>query len=241
MTTMCGLDTGSDISQLASVLADATRAKVCVALMDGCAWTAGELAHHTQTSPQAMSSCLTRLEDARIISRIRQGRHQYVQLSDERMARVIEFLGSVTGPSDAPVTGYRQVRADQRLRYARSCYNHIAGHLGVDIAQHLEHRDLITIEDGSIRLTGNGLQWFEDEGISIPESRTAPRIKACLDWTERHFHIGGYAGSALLSYLLDQRFMEKAAPKRALHVTAAGREWFSKELDITVVDPTARA
>jgi DNA-binding transcriptional ArsR family regulator len=237
---MCGLDTGSDISQMASVLADATRAKVCVALMDGCAWTAGELARHTQTSPQAMSSCLMRLEDAQIISRIRQGRHQYVQLSDERTAKVIEFLGSMVEPRQEKPIGYRQVRADQRLRYARSCYNHIAGHLGVDIAQSMQGQHLINIEDGSIRLTDDGLHWFAHKGIALPESRTAPRIKACLDWTERHFHIGGSAGSALLSYLLDHQLIVKATPKRALHVTEKGTQWFADELNLQIVNPTSK-
>lgn len=90
-------DTGDDISALASTLADPTRAKVCVTLMDGCAWTPGELAHQIDVSPQAMSSCLAHLEDAGAITRIRQGRHHYVRLSGEHMARIVESLG---GPPD---------------------------------------------------------------------------------------------------------------------------------------------
>lgn len=98
-------DTGDDISALASILADPTRAKVCVTLMDGCAWTPGELAHQIDVSPQAMSSCLAHLEDAGAITRIRQGRHHYVRLSGEHMARIVESLGAAAGPRRAHPVG----------------------------------------------------------------------------------------------------------------------------------------
>lgn len=241
MDGMCGLDTGSDISQVASILADPTRSRVCVALMDGCAWTAGELAKHTETSPQAMSSCLQHLEDAGVISRIRQGRHQYVRLADERMAEIIEFLGNAVSPAPSSPVGYRQVRADQRLRYARSCYNHMAGRLGVEIAQSMLDMRLVDLEDNSMRLTPKGSQWFEDTGITLTDAGRSPRIVACLDWTERRFHIGGKAGSALLTYCLERHLITKASPKRALRITHDGEQWFADKLLIQVIDPIRKS
>jgi DNA-binding transcriptional ArsR family regulator len=206
--------------------------------MDGCAWTAGELAAHTQTSAQAMSSCLQRLADAGVISRMHQGRHQYVHLANEHIAQVIEFLGNAVPPTPTAPVGYRQVRADQRLRYARSCYNHIAGNLGVRIADSMLAAKLIDLEDHSMRLTPQGLQWFNDQGIALVEAGRTPRIKACLDWTERRFHVGGKAGSAMLAYCIDQHLLLRASPKRALRFTPEGRQWFARTLDIRVEDPT---
>lgn len=229
---MCSCDTGSDISQLASALADPTRARVCVALMDGRAWTAGELSQQTEISPQAMTSCLTKLHTAHIITRIRQGRHSYVALANERVAALIELLGTFAKPEDTTVIGYRQVRADEHLRYARTCYNHIAGHLGILIATAMNAHELIDIEDDSMRLTELGMQWFARNGIELhPHGRT-PRIKACLDWTERRFHVAGIAGSALCTHLLKLNLIQRSTPKRALRVTAAGIRWFNSQLGL---------
>lgn len=157
-------DTGDDISALASTLADPTRAKVCVTLMDGCAWTPGELAHQIDVSPQAMSSCLAHLEDAGAITRIRQGRHHYVRLSGEHMARIVESLGAAAGPRRAHPVGYRQVRADRRLQAARTCYTHIAGPAGIGLCRRLLELDVIrrSTPRRALTVTPSGQHWFED-------------------------------------------------------------------------------
>lgn len=223
-------DTGDDISALASILADPTRAKVCVTLMDGCAWTPGELAHQIDVSPQAMSSCLAHLEDAGAITRIRQGRHHYVRLSGEHMARIVESLGAAAGPRRAHPVGYRQVRADRRLQAARTCYTHIAGRLGVALADAMNAQGLIETSDDAMRLTLAGTAWFADQGIMLPTAQA--RIRACLDWTERRMHIAGPAGIGLCRRLLELDVIRRSIPRRALTVTPSGQHWFEDHLGL---------
>ncbi|MFT8357083.1 MAG: winged helix-turn-helix domain-containing protein [Bifidobacterium aquikefiri] len=229
---MCTFDTGSDIARLASTLADPTRANVCATLMDGCAWTASELARQTRVSPQAMTSCLSKLEESHLITRMRQGRHRYVRLCDEHTAQIIEFMGIVAETTQTRVIGYRQVRADRRLRYARTCYNHIAGHLAILITTAMQTRGLIDLRDDSIRLTDKGTLWFANNGMPESQLRKTPRIKGCLDWTERRMHIGGSAGSALCSRLMDLSVIRRNTPRRALRVTTTGKRWFVSQLGI---------
>ncbi|MFT8592001.1 MAG: winged helix-turn-helix domain-containing protein [Bifidobacterium sp.] len=229
---MCTFDTGSDIARLASTLADPTRANVCAALMDGCAWTASELARQMGVSPQAMTSCLSKLEESHLIVRMQQGRHRYVKLCDEHTAQIVEFMGTVAQARQTQAIGYRQVRADQRLRYARTCYNHIAGHLAILITAAMQTRGLIDLRDDSIRLTDKGTLWFANNGMPESQLRKTPRIKGCLDWTERRMHIGGSAGSALCSHLMDLSVIRRDTPRRALRVTATGKRWFASQLGI---------
>lgn len=230
------MDMARDISGLAALLADPTRARVCVSLMDGCAWTAGELAHAIEVSPQAMSACLSRMEEAGVIMRLRQGRHAYVKLRDRRVAQIVEFMGTVTPQDDAVVVGYRQVRADRRLRAGRTCYNHVAGRLGVGIAQSMERIGLVDVEDGSMRMTDSGVRWFSDRGIDVKARKNTPRIRGCLDWTERRMHIAGTAGTQLYASLLGRGLLRRAEPRRALRVTPPGIRWFAQELHMNVAE-----
>ncbi|MFT9393794.1 hypothetical protein, partial [Bifidobacterium sp.] len=112
------------------------------------------------------------------------------------------------------------------------CYNHIAGHLAILITAAMQTRGLIDLRDDSIRLTDKGTLWFANNGMPESQLRKTPRIKGCLDWTERRMHIGGSAGSALCSHLMDLSVIRRDTPRRALRVTATGKRWFASQLGI---------
>lgn len=217
------------ISDLASVFADRTRAEVCDALMDGCAWTPTELRHTVGVSAPAMSSCLDHLQEAGVVVAIRQGKHRYYRLSSRQAADAIETLGRMSGCKPEPKVGYRRVRADARLRQARTCYRHIAGHLGVAIADAMIDKGLIAVSDDGFSLTNDGKNWFATnifEG-TLPKPSTSPCVKACLDWTERRPHLSGMYGAAMCSRLLQIGAITRYEPRRALNVTETGHAWFA--------------
>ncbi|MDF7665922.1 winged helix-turn-helix domain-containing protein [Bifidobacterium sp. ESL0745] len=220
------------ISDLTSVFADRTRAEVCDALMDGCAWTPTELRHAVGVSAPAMSSCLGHLQDAGVVIAIRQGKHRYYRLSSRQAADAIETLGCMSGCRLEPKVGYRKVRADARLRRARTCYRHIAGHLGVAIADAMIDKGLIAVNDGGFSLTKDGKSWFAANIFEStrPKLSTSPCVKACLDWTERRPHLSGTYGAAMCSRLLEIGAVTRYEPRRALKVTQAGRAWFADSL-----------
>jgi DNA-binding transcriptional ArsR family regulator len=225
---------GSSISATAALFADATRAGVCDALMDGCAWTPGELRQAAGVSAPAMSACLDRLETAGAVRSVRQGRHRYVMLAGDHVASVVEFLGNVSGEPPAKPIGYRQVQADQRLRTARTCYSHIAGGLGVAIAETMVKRSLLIAADESFSLSGEGESWFRSNGILQGRTLRAPHVRACLDWTQRRMHLAGSYGTALCSYLISTGALRRTQPRRALAVTEAGKEWLRNQLGLDI-------
>ncbi len=119
--------TAEQLASVAGLLADRTRAAICLALLDGRAWTISELARHAGVAPSTASEHVTRLVNGAILVAEHQGRHRYVRLADPGAAQLIEDLGTVSGPPAASVSSLRAVRATDALARARTCYDHLAG------------------------------------------------------------------------------------------------------------------
>lgn len=190
---------------------------MCLALLDGRAWTATELARHARVAASTASEHLTTLVAGGLLEEIRQGRHRYLRLAGPEVAQLVEDLA---GPP-APAVGLRQVRADERIAAARTCYDHLAGDLGVAVHQALHERRLLT----SSGLTDRGRVWFVDLlGPECLEPRTTrPLVRECLDWTRRVPHLGGALGAALTAHLLDRQWVLRSATDRSVSVSHAGR------------------
>lgn len=223
--------TTHQIAEIVSHLAEPARVAMLAALMDGRALTATELASVAAITPQTASTHLARLTLAHLLRVERQGRHHYHRLATPEVARVLEGVMQLAaareGNGFAPlVVGPR----DEALRNARTCYDHIAGRLGVAIADGLVKAGAVALDDDAGLVTERGVGLLRRAGIDVAASgapktaRPARRLcRPCLDWSERRFHIAGRLGAAICRHALEQRWVRRLEDTRALEVTAAGR------------------
>lgn len=200
-------------------------------LLDGRAWTASELAGAAQVSRSTATSHLDLLVNAGILTELKQGRHRYLRLADAYTAELIESLAALAARHERilpAAPAYRAQRADASLRLARSCYGHLAGHLGVAVADGFRAANLVSPR---WELTEDGRRWLSSLGISLPERTTRPVVRPCLDWTERREHLAGVAADALLTHCLRSGAIVRRSPPRALRLTPQGREMLAPLLD----------
>lgn len=189
-----------DLARVAGALADRSRATMVQCLLDGRAWTASELAAAAGVSRSTATTHLHHLVNVGLLCETRQGRHRYVRLADPGTAEAVEALAAVAaraGHVSPAAPAYSARRADARLHIARSCYGHLAGRLGVSLADGLRAVGRVSPR---WELTGDGYRWFSDLDISLPERTNRPLLRPCLDWTERREHLAGVAADALLTY-----------------------------------------
>ncbi|MCC5576196.1 winged helix-turn-helix transcriptional regulator [Microtetraspora sp. AC03309] len=223
------------LTRLAGLLADGTRAAFCLALLDGRAWTAGELARHAGVAPSTASEHLSRLVAGGVLAEEHQGRHRYVRLADVAVAQLIEDMAAHDPPADPPPTTLRATGSRRALTFARTCYDHMAGRLGVAVADALTRRGLLE-RDAGIAFTEAGVAWLADL-LGEPPATTGrrPLARLCLDWTERRPHLAGAAGAALCRHALNEGWVTRIGSGRALGIGPAGGDAFSRVLDIDVV------
>lgn len=227
------MSTADSLSRLAGVLADRTRASICLALLDGRAWTAGELALHAGVARSTASAHLTTMVEAGLLTELRQGRHRYLRLTDDQTAQLVEDLAAVVAVPDTP-TSLRTVRASRRMQAARTCYDHLAGRLGVSLFDALVGRGLVDVRDG-LALTPTGRSWFIDlAGPDVLRHTRRPLLRTCLDWTERRSHLGGVIGAALCTQFVERDWIDTTSQHRAVRVTVAGRRALAELLDLDV-------
>lgn len=220
------------LAGLAGLIADETRATCLLALLDGRAWTAGELARHAGVAASTLSEHLGKLVAGGMLTEERQGRHRYVRLADARVAQLVEDLAAQVAPADAagPRT-LRESSAGAAMARGRTCYDHLAGRLGIAVTDALTARGLL-VQDTGFALTDAGLGWFADTGIALDRGGRRPLARACLDWTERRPHLAGVAGAALCRHALDTGWCERVGSGRAVRATAAGRRALGELLGV---------
>jgi DNA-binding transcriptional ArsR family regulator len=225
---------GAELAGFAALLADRTRADICLALLDGRAWTAGELARHTGVAASTATEHLDRLRDGGLLVEHRQGRHRYVQLAGPQVAELLEGMVAHLDPSGRPVTGLRTATVAAALARGRTCYDHLAGRLGVTITDAMTARGLLR-GDGGFALTDSGSAWLTDSMGVDPAALRATRrpvARPCLDWTERRVHLGGSAGAQLCRRLKELAWVEGVGSGRAVRVTARGEAGLAEALGI---------
>ncbi|MET9735431.1 helix-turn-helix domain-containing protein [Streptomyces sp. NPDC006458] len=222
------------LAAYAALIADETRAGCLLALLDGRAWTAGELARHTAVAASTLSEHLGKLVAAGLLAEERQGRHRYVRLAGTDVAQLVEDLASRAGAGRGrPPRTLRESSAESAMARGRTCYDHLAGRLGIALTDALTERGLL-VSDTGFALTDAGLAWFDTAGIELIRGGRRPLARGCLDWTERRTHLGGVAGAALCRHALEAGWCERIGSERAVRVTASGERALSELLGIAV-------
>ncbi|MFE2287146.1 ArsR/SmtB family transcription factor [Streptomyces sp. NPDC059443] len=221
------------LAALAAALADETRAAICMTLLEGRAWTAGELARITSVAPSTVSGHLARLLDAGICVTERQGRHSYVRIADAATARLVDELACHAIPGRDAAHAAPVVSAPDPLARARTCYDHFAGRLGMAVTDAMEEHGLLRTE-GAFELTEEGRAWCGRVGVDLGCQGRRPQASSCLDWTERRRHLGGLAGARLCARALEEEWVVRPpGGGRGLVVTGAGERVFGELLGIT--------
>ncbi|MCZ0206730.1 ArsR/SmtB family transcription factor [Streptomyces achromogenes] len=221
------------LAALAGLIADRTRAACLLALLDGRAWTAGELARHAGVAPSTVSEHLDRLVAGGLLVQERQGRHRYVRLAGARVAQLVEDLAAQVSPAEVrrPPRGLREASAGAAMARGRTCYDHLAGRLGITVTDALTGRGLLR-QDTGFALTEAGVEWFASAGIPLDLSGRRPLARACLDWTERRPHLAGASGAALCRRALEAGWCERVGSGRAVRITPVGEQVLSDLLGI---------
>jgi DNA-binding transcriptional ArsR family regulator len=210
-------------ARVATLLADPAREAMLVALADGRALPAGELADAAGISPQSASGHLRKLVDGGVVAVWPQGRFRYFRLADEEVGVALEALAGVATRSSTSRP------RPTHLMEARSCFNHLAGRVGVALVEGLHRRGLIAIAAKDVSMTDDGAGWLRAIGIDPAVKRSDRRqLRLCLDWTERRFHLAGAVAGAILRHLLDEGHFRRGA-ERSLIVTPRGKDWFAAQ------------
>jgi DNA-binding transcriptional ArsR family regulator len=220
---------GSRIAELGALLGDPTRAGLLSLMMDGRASTVGELARASHVAMSTASEHLSRLSAAGLVQTEKQGRYRYYRLAGPQVAGLLETMDSLPLGGLADVASVVPSRTPQELRFARSCYDHLAGTLAVAL-----HDILISDDEGQPRLAAGAAEALGALGVDAREPRSGgsrrPRLRNCLDWSERRPHLAGATGAALLHEMLGRRWVTRRSTPRALRLTRAGREALTSAL-----------
>ncbi|MBC3916779.1 helix-turn-helix transcriptional regulator [Undibacterium sp. CY18W] len=219
----------TQLARLAGAIAEPARARMLCNLMDGRARTSTELATVAEVSPSTASVHLSKLLEQHLVNVVAQGKHRYYQLASPEVANALESLLLIAGlprPRFVPNT-------PDRLRKARTCYDHMAGEVAVGVHDYLLQQAWITPvkgEETAYELTAEGVLALEKLGLDVAATRKARRRFACscLDWSERTPHLGGALGAALLNLLLGHAWLERDLDSRALALTSKGKREFQK-------------
>jgi DNA-binding transcriptional ArsR family regulator len=226
-----------NVAAAASLIADPTRSVILSVLLDGRALPAGELAYAAGVTAQTASSHLAKLLAGGLVILETQGRHRYYRLTGPHVAYALEQLAAIR-PADM---GKRKALSSEakQLRYARCCYDHLAGRLGVAVTAALQARGFIVpAPDKRFEVTSAGAAWFASIGLALGTPGLSAR--QCLDWTERKHHLAGPLGVALLRALCRNGWLRRANDSRAVRLTPKGRTALRNQLGITD-DMTATA
>ena len=219
---------GPSIVGIAALIGDHARAEVLTALMADRALTATELAGVAGVTKQTISAHLAKLVDAGLVAVDSQGRHRYFLLADRDVAHLLESLMGV-----AFRTGAVRARSSPRepaLRHARVCYDHLAGEVGVRIYERLSERGALLRQGEALELTSTGERMFATLGIDVTALASQKRAfcRACLDWSERRYHLAGALGAALLARFVELKWAKRARDSRVVTVTATGERELAK-------------
>jgi DNA-binding transcriptional ArsR family regulator len=222
-------DMKAPLHEVARVLADPTRSSMLMSLMDPRPLTAGELALQSNASPQAASAHLAQLVKCGLLQVERRGRDRYFKLSGSHVAEFLEVMTRVCAFAEFPGVSDRTVHLTA-LKFARTCYDHLAGRLSVQIADRMIADGILALSGAEFQLTPKSEVFFGAVGIDLKPLRSQRRFfaRSCLDWSERRPHVAGALGCALLAKFEDLKWIVPMRGSRAVRVTLAGRTEFER-------------
>jgi len=232
----------ADLPRIAELIADRTRSRILIALTSGRELSASLLAQEAGVSRATASAHLKKLTEGGLIAVRAEGKGRYYRLAGPAVSNVLEALMELAPPE--PVTSLRASTRAAQLRRARSCYDHLAGRLGVGLMQSMLDRGFLAGGDGGFdhdgadrptaygrdvdyELTGSGRDFLDDLGVRLPGGRR-PLIRYCVDWTETRHHLAGQVGRALRDHVLAAGWVEPLPGSRALRITVGGAAGIEK-------------
>ncbi|WP_258297203.1 ArsR/SmtB family transcription factor [Paenibacillus peoriae] len=228
------MSTKSNVAMIASLVSEPSRAAILTALLDGRFHTASELAHMAGIKPQTASFHLAKMTEAQVVTVEKQGRHRYFGIQGPEVAQVMESLLSIAPP--VPIKSFKHASENEALRLARTCYDHVAGQLGVQLMSFFIQKGILSEDQDGLHITEQGETFFTDFQIDLKKTRQKRRSFShkCLDWSERRHHLAGALGNALLDRLFELNWIERLPTTRAIRVTADGKRGFKEIFSIEV-------
>lgn len=228
------MDPDARLHAIASLIADRNRAQLLLALLGGSPQAGSALAEAAGISRSLASAHLTKLVAGGLVQAEPRGRQRLYTIASPEVAEALEALIHISPPAE--VRSLRQATRSRSLRWARMCYDHLAGIVGVTITDAMLDRDLIRAQDGGFRLAPDGATALGEFGIDVAglAALRRPLLRPCLDWTERRHHLAGGLGAAVATELTRRRWLRGQEASRVVTVTPAGqrglRDWLGIDL-----------
>jgi DNA-binding transcriptional ArsR family regulator len=228
------MDVEEKFISVSGLICEPTRAKMLWNLLDGRAYTASELSHIASISATAASNHLARLLEADIVKVEMQGRHRYYSFSNPAVAYVVEALANFA--SSNSVDADKKEVTSNGIKFCRTCYDHLAGYVGVRVVEALEQDGYIKKAGAVYNVSTKGWTWFSELGISKNDfvNNRRPLTRLCLDWSERRPHLAGQLGAKLLEKMLQRKWFRRVQFGRELIVTSMGRKELNDLLGISI-------
>lgn len=219
---------------ISNLICEPTRARMLWNLLDGRAYTATELAVVADISATSASNHLSKLLEAELLKVESQGRHRYYSFARAEVAYAVESLANLANGGAAKKIERKDY--DSGIEYCRTCYDHLAGFVGVKLAEAMEQKAFLRKTETAYTVTRKGWQWFAKLKISQNDftANRRPLTRQCLDWSERQPHLAGGLGATLLEKSLQRKWFEKVQFSRELTVTSKGRTELFDELNISI-------
>jgi DNA-binding transcriptional ArsR family regulator len=223
----------NQFKQIAALIGDPVRATIMWTLMDGRAFTATELAASANTSPQNISMHLAKLTGAGLLCVESQGRHRYYKFARKDIAYGVEAMANLIPPTATE----KNILTDiSPIKYCRTCYDHLAGKVGVMITDSMLRHKIIIDKNNALEISVKGQKWFSNLDINTNDLKQERRffVRPCLDWSERRHHMGGSLAAALLEKMLSADWMRRTKNSRAVIITSKGRKMLYEYLKISL-------
>jgi DNA-binding transcriptional ArsR family regulator len=222
----------ANLVEVAALVGDTARATMLAALMGGESLTGTELAYLARISRPTASEHLARLVEARLLAVTRKRRFAYYRIASPLVARMLESIKAVAA-IELPPRHQPRSAADEALRFARTCYDHLAGTVAVAIADALQAGGHVTLTDDGGELTDAGVRLLQRFGAAAAP-KTSRRIycRPCLDWSERRYHVAGFVGAEICRCCLERGWLARMRDSRALRLTPDGRSGLAETFGV---------
>src|SRR6516225_4372127 len=225
----------ANLVEVAALVGDTARATMLAALMGGQSLRATELAYCANVSRSTASGHLSKLVAARLLTVTRKRRFSYYRIASPLVATMLESI-KVVAAIEVPPRHQPRSAHDDALRFARSCYDHLAGQVGVAITDALVAMGHIILTDEGGEVTSSGERFLSAFGVDLKPQTRRIFCQPCLDWSERRYHIRGLVGARILDRLLELGWLKRAPGSRALRLTSSGGTGLSEIFDIGIND-----
>ncbi|MGE7918639.1 ArsR/SmtB family transcription factor [Viridibacillus sp. NPDC093762] len=223
-----------NVAEVASLLGETSRATILTSLMDGRFHTASELAYMAAVTPQTASFHLAKLVEGNLVKVEKQGRHRYYQLAGGEVARILESLLAISPLPE--VCSLKQSSQVKLLQEARTCYDHLAGKLGINLTESMLNSGYLKKEEREFIVTPKGEHFFTEFGIDLNILKRKRRSfsHACLDWSERQHHLAGALGHGLMTHFFNLGWIVRVPSIRAVKITDKGKVGFKQNFNINM-------